>query len=780
MAAEAIEQHGVPTDRVTVVGAAIFDRFFAELQQIPPARSMRPGWSSTSAPRPRLLRTSRGSPAAGSPRSDRTTIRSSATYGSSCARTPRSRAGGAGSRRTTGRLLEPYVKSDRHSLAHLLRTTTAVVALNTSAELEAAISGVPVLTFRAGADAPGQEGSAQFEYLLEQRGGFVLDAGTARGAPRRARACAPGRVRPRDDRRIRAAVRPSERGRPAGHADRGRRDPANRADAAQSRGGARTPRPHAATERTDGRPRILSSRPPRPSRRLPASSIRSSTQARSSSSPARLEPVLRQPGGVRAASAHAPGSERTRLAIIRATGEVLRLLRADDTTASPALVAAVQRLLEFAGHPDVHELGRSPQLRIEPKAHERLTAALDAIEWLPPPPGARERALRTRRRLDASRQQRRTGSFDLDVLKAAGGRSACRRRCSSQLGQPSGRDGPRRASRSPDRPGRGAGRRGRRGRFAGRITARRGRARAGGRPRPGHGLACGSALRQQALPALRLVGAGEALRTGPRARAARAGPLRERQGAEDVARPAGRVQRPLPLAPIGRTRGGGVAFASRARQRPLPRARLPRRRRGKELAFTRLARALSVDPDSVNAYAHSPVLERISEGSHLNEVFAELERLIPPDEGLRSFIAGLELDLVVSINRVNVGGPQMEPVKCAAALGLPVAVVVYSWDNLPPAACPRSPRPALRVERDAGARGGRGCTASPPSARSSPAPPVSTRCSNGGRRHREPRWRWSSASTQTRDRSSGSDRRSSSLRMSPGWSKSGGRLADEQ
>lgn len=102
----------------------------------------------------------------------------------------------------------------------------------------------------------------------------------------------------------------------------------------------------------------------------------------------------------------------------------------------------------------------------------------------------------------------------------------------------------------------------------------------------------------------------------------------------------------------------------------------------KKLAFTRLARALSVDPDSVNAYAHSPVLERISEGSHLNEVFAELERLIPPDEGLRSFIEGLELDLVVSINRVNVGGPQMEPVKCAAALGLPVAVVVYSWDNL--------------------------------------------------------------------------------------------------
>jgi hypothetical protein len=34
-----------------------------------------------------------------------------------------------------------------------------------------------VLTFRAGAGAPGQEGSMHFRYLLEDAGGFVIDAG---------------------------------------------------------------------------------------------------------------------------------------------------------------------------------------------------------------------------------------------------------------------------------------------------------------------------------------------------------------------------------------------------------------------------------------------------------------------------------------------------------------------------------------------------------------------------------------------------------------------------
>ena len=75
-------------------------------------------------------------------------------------------------------VVEPQAKIEPQALSRLLAEADAVVALNTSAEIEAAIAGKPVLTFRAGAEARGQEGSIHFTYLLEQNGGFVLDAAT--------------------------------------------------------------------------------------------------------------------------------------------------------------------------------------------------------------------------------------------------------------------------------------------------------------------------------------------------------------------------------------------------------------------------------------------------------------------------------------------------------------------------------------------------------------------------------------------------------------------------
>ena len=55
--------------------------------------------------------------------------------------------------------------------------SAAVVGLNTSAELEAAIVGRPVYTVLAGdADADGQSGTLHFHYLLEREGGFVRAA----------------------------------------------------------------------------------------------------------------------------------------------------------------------------------------------------------------------------------------------------------------------------------------------------------------------------------------------------------------------------------------------------------------------------------------------------------------------------------------------------------------------------------------------------------------------------------------------------------------------------
>jgi hypothetical protein len=70
------------------------------------------------------------------------------------------------------------VRSRDQDLLDQLAASDAVVGLNTSAEIEAAILGKPVLTVRAGAHAPGQEGQLHFRYLLEEDGGFVRSAGT--------------------------------------------------------------------------------------------------------------------------------------------------------------------------------------------------------------------------------------------------------------------------------------------------------------------------------------------------------------------------------------------------------------------------------------------------------------------------------------------------------------------------------------------------------------------------------------------------------------------------
>jgi hypothetical protein len=102
----------------------------------------------------------------------------------------------------------------------------------------------------------------------------------------------------------------------------------------------------------------------------------------------------------------------------------------------------------------------------------------------------------------------------------------------------------------------------------------------------------------------------------------------------------------------------------------------------KELAFRRLARAVGAETSFVSDLGRLPQLERAAEEKVLDGLFGELERLIPPDEELLRFIQSQQLDLVVSISRVNVGGPQTDVVKCAMALGIPTGIAVYSWDNL--------------------------------------------------------------------------------------------------
>jgi hypothetical protein len=59
------------------------------------------------------------------------------------------------------------------TLFDTLQHSAAVVGLNTSAQLEAGITGKPVLTILAPEFADGQQGTLHFRYLLKEQGGFV-------------------------------------------------------------------------------------------------------------------------------------------------------------------------------------------------------------------------------------------------------------------------------------------------------------------------------------------------------------------------------------------------------------------------------------------------------------------------------------------------------------------------------------------------------------------------------------------------------------------------------
>ena len=173
---EAAELHGIPPERVTALGAANFDAFFEELQNAPATRSERKtilylGSSPKVAlhEQPIFDRWLEAVRASDEPmlRDARVVLR------------PHPAAEHAWSTWTAPgdvEVSEPQAKIEPTALSQLLAGADAVVALNTSAEIEAAIAGVPVLTFRAGAEARGQEGSVHFTYLLEQNNGFVLDA----------------------------------------------------------------------------------------------------------------------------------------------------------------------------------------------------------------------------------------------------------------------------------------------------------------------------------------------------------------------------------------------------------------------------------------------------------------------------------------------------------------------------------------------------------------------------------------------------------------------------
>ena len=173
---EAERLQGFPRERVHAIGAPSFDDFFAALEQV--ERPARDGktilylGSSKNISReepnvvfPEWLAAVRAAPDS--------LVRDAKIV-------VRPYPGGGAWRRWRPESADFTVERGKKlapaGLARALAAVDAVVALNTSGELEAAIAGLPVVTFRAGAGAPGQEGSVHFEYLLEQNGGFVIDS----------------------------------------------------------------------------------------------------------------------------------------------------------------------------------------------------------------------------------------------------------------------------------------------------------------------------------------------------------------------------------------------------------------------------------------------------------------------------------------------------------------------------------------------------------------------------------------------------------------------------
>jgi hypothetical protein len=176
---EAVELHGIEPERIRVVGAPNFDRFFEEVAGIgrrlreegQPATVLYLGSSpNIAADEPAIfdhwLEAVRSA-------DDRPLRDAAVVVRPHPASVDRWRAWKA----PRGVVVdEPRAKVDQPALARLLARADVAVALNTSAEIEAAIAGCPVVTFRAGQEAPGQEGSVHFSYLLSGSGGFVEDS----------------------------------------------------------------------------------------------------------------------------------------------------------------------------------------------------------------------------------------------------------------------------------------------------------------------------------------------------------------------------------------------------------------------------------------------------------------------------------------------------------------------------------------------------------------------------------------------------------------------------
>jgi len=179
---EAVLLHAVPAESVHVTGAPRFDRFFALQPQIPRDEFCRVERLNPAQPIVTYLCSSEF--VADAVREREFVLRWIDAVRrhpdlASCnvVIRPHPRHKAVWKKFDTGRphvtVIAPRSISTDQSLLELLHHSAAVVGLNTSAQLEAAIAGRPVLTLLVPEFEGGQTGTLHFRYLLREHGGFV-------------------------------------------------------------------------------------------------------------------------------------------------------------------------------------------------------------------------------------------------------------------------------------------------------------------------------------------------------------------------------------------------------------------------------------------------------------------------------------------------------------------------------------------------------------------------------------------------------------------------------
>ena len=231
---EAAELHGVPRGRVVATGAAKFDEWFErrpratreELARAGRARPRAARTCSTSARRRSSPRTRSASSASWLERL-RADERPGAPRRSACSsgRTRRTPPSGATPTSPSAANVavwpragaQPDAGDARAEFFDSLAHSAAVVGINTSALLEAAILGKSVLVPLVPQFAGTQQGTLHFRYLLHENGGFLHVAATLdEHADQLAAALEQGDDRPQQTRRfVESFLRPRGLDRPA-------------------------------------------------------------------------------------------------------------------------------------------------------------------------------------------------------------------------------------------------------------------------------------------------------------------------------------------------------------------------------------------------------------------------------------------------------------------------------------------------------------------------------------------------------------------------------------